>query len=82
MTPQLWWWRAGTRGGVTASEIQARSRAEQAAIMGHCEAQIALVLLGFDRGDLEPIYVPTEIAYTGTVSDGRVAWLTPLRRAS
>ena len=73
MTPCMWLWSAGTRCGASDDRAQARKHAEQAALKGACPVLLELVTIGFD-GDLQPMYVRTDIAYSGTARGDQVAW--------
>lgn len=81
MTPHLWLWSAGPRCGLSDDEERARQDAEEAAVEGECRALLQLVVVGIGD-DLEPVYVHTEIAYTGQAADGRVAWMPELSGSS
>ena len=74
MTPHLWLWAAGARSGLSDDETRARQQAEEAALGDGSAALLELVAVGIGE-DLEPVYVHTDIAYSGRPHGGRVAWM-------
>ena len=70
-----------TECGLSDDEGRARENAEEAAIEGECQALLQLVVVGLGD-DLEPVYVHTDIAYSGRAVWGRVGWMPVFSEAS